>query len=373
MAGDAVRRLALVHDYFTQRGGGERLAERVASLYPEAPVFTTVVDAAIAPASLRGRLVSSRAQRLYDAGIPLPLLGPVLPSALGALDLGDVDVVLSSSAAFGHHARPRPGTVHLCYCHTPPAFLYRPEYFDGRPLARAGCAPGIVWLRRRDQASAGRVHRYIANSAFTARRIKAAYGVDSAVLHPAVNTGAFTPSDENSGRFLVVSRLRRHKAVDLAVRTSTVTGLPLDVIGEGSDRTRLESMAGPSVRFLGWASDEEVAAAMARCVALVVPGIEDFGMVSAEAQAAGRPVIGLAAGGTAEIVTDGVTGFLVEERTVEGFAAAMHRARRERLDPAALVASAQRFDTSAFALALERIISETCAPTRPSVGSAAAG
>jgi len=368
-----VRRLALVHDYFTQRGGGERLAERVAWLYPDAPVFTSVVDEAVAPESLRGRLISSRLQRLYDAGVPLPLLGPLLPGALGALDLGDVDVVLSSSAAFGHHVRPRPGRVHICYCHTPAAFLYRPDYFDGRPLARVGSAPGISWLRRRDQGSAGRVHRYVANSAFTARRIKAAYGIESAILHPPVNTGAFSPSVEDSGRFLVVSRLRRHKAVDLAVQTATVTGLPLDVIGEGSDRARLESIAGPSVRFLGWRSDEEVAAAMARCVALVVPGIEDFGMVSAEAQAAGRPVIGAAAGGTAEIVTDGVTGFLVDERTVEGFAIAMERARRERLDPAALVASARRFDTRAFALALERIISETCAATYSSVGVAAAG
>jgi glycosyltransferase involved in cell wall biosynthesis len=110
---------------------------------------------------------------------------------------------------------------------------------------------------------------------------------------------------------------------------------------------------------------------MTRCIALVVPGIEDFGMVSVEAQAAGRPVIGSAAGGTAEIVADGVTGFLVETRTAEGLATAMHRARNERLDPAALVASARRFDTSAFALALERIISETCAANHSSVGSAA--
>jgi glycosyltransferase involved in cell wall biosynthesis len=352
-------KVGLVHDYFTQRGGAERLVERMAALYPEASMFTSVVDPPAAPDSIDPqRIVTSRLQRLFTAGVPLKALAPLMGSALGALDLGDLDVVVSSSSAVAHRVQPRSGTVHICYCNTPAAFLYRPEYYAGNRAGRVVMAPAISWMRRGDRKAAARVDRYIANSRFTAARIRASYGIAADVLHPAIDTGAFSPTDEESGRFLVVSRLRPHKAIDLAIGAATLHGLPLDIIGEGSDRRRLQALAGPTVRFLGWQSDADVALAMARCVALVVPGVEDFGMVSAEVQAAGRPAIGAAIGGTAEIVSDGATGYLVADRTAASFGAAMLRARSERLDPAVLVASAKRFDLVAFGLSLRRFVDE---------------
>lgn len=356
----APMRVGLAHDYFTQRGGAERLAERMAMLYPDAAVFTSVVDPASAPHSIDSRrITTSRLQRLYSAGVPLKALAPVMGSAFRALDVERFDVVVSSSAAFSHHIRPGRDAVHVCYCHTPPAFLYRSEYYANSRAARLVMKPSTASMRRDDRRAAARVDRYVANSHFTAARIKQSYGIDADVLYPGIDTAAFHPSADDSGRFLVVSRLRPHKAIDLAIAAANLHALPLDVVGEGSDRRRLESLAGPTVRFLGWQSDELVARAMARCTALVVPGIEDFGMVSAEVQAAGRPPIGVAAGGTAEIVRDGVTGYLVTERTAASFGAAMLRAQRERLDPAALVASARRFDVSTFATVLHRLITET--------------
>jgi glycosyltransferase involved in cell wall biosynthesis len=142
--------------------------------------------------------------------------------------------------------------------------------------------------------------------------------------------------------------------------------LPLDVIGEGSDRPRLEALAGPTVRFLGRCRDDEVAAAMASCAGLLVPGIEDFGMATAEVQAAGRPPIALAAGGTTEIVTDGETGFLFAERTPAAIGAAMLRALREELDPGALVASARRFDVASFDGGLDALVAQALADAGPS-------
>jgi len=352
-------RMALVHDYFTQRGGAERLTERIAALYPDADVFTSVIDPAAAPQAIDpGRITTTRLQRLFDAGVPLPALGPLMAAAFRSLDLRHHDVVLSSSAAFGHRVRPRTDAIHVCYCNTPPAFLYRAEYFAGRPGARIGAAPVVAWMRRGDRQAAARVDRYIANSRFTADRIRHSYGIEADVLHPAVDTAAYAPTGERSGRFLVVSRLRPHKALDLAIAAANLHALPLDVIGEGTDLRRLQALAGPTVRFLGWQSDQEVADAMARCVALVVPGIEDFGMVSAEVQSAGRPPIGAAVGGTAEIVTDGRTGYLVDDRTPAAFGAAMLRARDERLDVDELVASAARFDTKVFATTLGRLVSD---------------
>ena len=157
-------------------------------------------------------------------------------------------------------------------------------------------AGGAGWRRPRSPPSAAsigprrqRVDVFVANSRFTAQRLATNYGRAALVIHPPIDTAAFCPTDERSGRFLVVARLRRYKSLDLAIEAATALGLPLDVIGAGPDRARLQSRAGPTVRFHGRLSDAEVAGAMARCTALIVPGVEDFGMTTAEVQAAGRP------------------------------------------------------------------------------------
>jgi glycosyltransferase involved in cell wall biosynthesis len=376
--------VALVHDYFTQRGGAERVAARLAALYPDAPLYTSVVDEAAAPVGVEpARVRTTGLQRVYSAGLPLKALAPALPAAFGRLDLDGADVVISSSSAFAHHVRPTPGAVHLCYCHTPPQFLWnRREYFGDRHATGWLAAPALHLLRRADFDASGRVDVYVANSRFTAERIRRSYGREARVVYPPIETESFVPSDDRSGRFLVVARLRPHKALSLAIAAANEHRLPLDVIGEGSGARRLKAIAGPSVRFLGHRSDAEVAEAMARCVALVVPGIEDFGMATAEVQAAGRPAIGLATGGTKEIVDDGETGFLVTERTVTALGAAMMRARREELDRRALLASARRFDVGVFNRAIEDLIEDALSGRRPAalrpystsrVGGAAAG
>jgi glycosyltransferase involved in cell wall biosynthesis len=344
------RTVALVHDYFTQRGGAELVARRLAMLYPDAQLYTSVLDRRTAPDGVdRRRLRTSPLQALRALGTPLKAFGPVLQGSFARLDLRNADVVISSSSAFAHHIRPAAGAVHICYCHTPPAFLWNPdEYFRTCPTTRRIAAPALAVMRRRDRAAARAVDIYIANSRFTAARIRQHYGRAAQVIHPPIDTAAVTPTRERSGRFLVVARLRPHKGIDLAIAAANRLGAPLDVVGDGSDRRRLQGMAGPTVRFLGRRPDGEVATMKARCQALVVPGIEDFGMATAEVQAAGRPPIALAAGGTPEIVQDGVTGFLVAERTAEAFAAAMLRSLSEVLDPAALRASALRFDAARF-------------------------
>jgi glycosyltransferase involved in cell wall biosynthesis len=364
----ATSRVALVHDYFTQRGGAERVAEHLAVLFPGATLHTSVVDVAARPRSVDpGRIRTTALQHLRFAGVPLKAMAPFLAAAFHHIDLDDADVVVSSSSAFAHHARPRPGAVHICYCHTPAAFLWGTgEYFNGRAAIPNLARPGLAVMRRSDVEAAGRVDVYVANSQFTADRIERSYGRQARVIHPPIATGSFAPSDDRSGRFLVVARLRPHKAIDLAVAAANELRLPLDVIGDGSDRRRLEALAGPTVRFLGRRSDADVASAMARCAGLLVPGIEDFGMATAEVQAAGRPPIALAAGGTTEIVRDRETGFLFTERTPAAAGAAMLRALREDLDPAVLVASARRFDVSQFDRALREVVGQALAGGRSS-------
>lgn len=359
-------RVAVVHDYFTQRGGAERVAARIAGSFAGSQVFAAVADPAALPPCLAASMVSTTPlQALLRVGLPLQALGPLLPAAFGALDLHSPEVVISSSSAFAHHVRPPAGAVHICYCHTPPRFLWEThEYFRERRALDWLAAPALAVLRAWDAAAARRADVYVANSAFTATRIRRTYGRDARVLYPPIEARAFRPSTERSGRFLIVARLRPHKRIDLAIAAANTFGLPLDIIGEGSDLDRLRGLAGPNVRFLGRCPDDAVAAAMARCAGLLVPGIEDFGMTTVEVQAAGRPPIAFAAGGSTEIIRDGWNGFLVKEQTVGAFGAGMLRALHEPLDPDRLVKSAARFGAQSFDAALRDLVAEVLATGR---------
>ncbi len=343
-------RIAIVHDYFTQQGGAERLVGELARVFPTATIHTSVVDRERLPASLRSATIrATPLQRLRRRGVPLTLLAPVLPTAFGRMRLDGARLVISSTTAFAHHVRPPDDAIHVAYCHSPPHFLWGTEdYFRGRAVMGRLLSPALEVLRRSDRAAAQRVDVYLANSRYTADRIRQVYGREATVVHPPVDTGALAPDPERSGRFLVVSRLRRHKRIDLAIAAATTNGWPLDIIGEGPDEPSLRRAAGPSVRFLGRLGDEAVRAAMARCVALIVPGTEDFGMTMAEVQAAGRPPVAFARGGALEIVRDGETGFLFDEPTSGSVAAAMRRAMTAGLDTDALVRSARRFDRARF-------------------------
>jgi glycosyltransferase involved in cell wall biosynthesis len=287
-------------------------------------------------------------------------MAPLLPWAFAGLDVGPVDAVVSSSSAFAHQVRAPRGAVHVAYVHTPARFMWQAdEYFREHRAQERLLWPGLEWFRRLDRQAYRRIDQVIANSAHTAARLGRIHGAAPVVVHPPIDLEAFQPSGARSGRFLVVARLRPYKRLDLAIGAAGRTGLPLDVIGSGPDLHRLRRLAGPTVRFLGRVSDAEVAAAMATCEALIVPGIEDFGLTMAEVQAAGRPPIAAGAGGALEIVEDGVTGFLVRDATVDAVAEAMVRARQTPLDPALLRRSAGRFGRETFATAMRGIVAET--------------
>jgi glycosyltransferase involved in cell wall biosynthesis len=354
-------RVALVHDYFTQLGGAERVVGTLHEILQPAIVAASVVDRRLLPPGMAGCDVrSSRLQPLLRAGAPLASLAPLLPAAFESLRFGDVDLVVSSTSAFAHHARPPLGARHLAYVHTPARFIWQTdEYFREHRNQERALRPALAWFRRVDRRAMARVDCLVANSTHTAARLRRIHGRDAVVIHPPIDAAAFRPGDERSGRFLVVARLRPYKRLDLAIAAAARIGAGLDVIGSGPDLGRLRRLAGPDVRFLGRRSDDEVARAMSACDGLLVPAGEDFGLTMAEVQAAGRPPIALAAGGALEIVEDGRTGFLAASQTVDAFADAMLRAREVTLDVGDLVASARRFDVPVFAAAIRSVVAET--------------
>ncbi len=350
---------AIVVSWLNQYGGAERVLEAVHEVLPEAPIYTSMFWPQAMPVGYRG----------WDIRVSwldrLPLIKrhhqPFLalyPLAFEGFDLRGYDLVLSISSGFAHGVITPPETLSVCYCLTPTRFLWSyPAYAEHErigPLANVLLKPILLWLRQWDRLAADRVDQFIAISSEVQRRIAKYYRRTSTLIFPPVETDRFAAAgsekmaDAERSYYLVVSRLIPYKRVDLAVQALTELGLPLVVAGDGRDRARLESLAGPNVTFLGRVPDADLPGLMARCRAFIFPGYEDFGITPVEAQAAGRPVIAYAAGGALDTVVEGVTGMFFHEPTADALAEAVGRFRPSDFDPAAIRRHALQFDKRVF-------------------------
>jgi glycosyltransferase involved in cell wall biosynthesis len=360
----AGRRVALVHDWLTGMRGGEKVLDALCGLFPDAHVFTLVH----VPGSVGGRipgrpLHTSFVQRLPRAARWYRNYLPLFPAAVEGFDLDAFDLVISSSHCAVKSAVATGRARHLCYCHSPMRYAW--DQFDayfgparlgtaGSRLARAVLRPLARW----DAATSGRPDRYVANSQYVARRIRRYYNRSAAVIAPPVDTVFYTPSARAPEPYLlVVSALVPYKRLDVAIHAARAAGLPLKIVGEGTDRATLEALAGPDVEFLGRATDETVRELYRGATAVLLPGEEDFGIVPVEAQACGRPVVALARGGALETVVDGETGVLVHSLEPADWAATLRRVRDavesgRAFAPDRIRASAERFSLDRFLTAM---------------------
>jgi glycosyltransferase involved in cell wall biosynthesis len=358
-------RIALVHHWLVATRGGERVFEALAGLFPDADVYTLICDKSKMPESLRVRSIhTSILSRLPRAARWYPYYLPLFPIAAQRLDLTRYDLVISSDAATVKGVRTGRGT-HVCYCHTPMRYVwhgYEAYMRAAGPFARHGLRAVRRSLCRWDYSAAQKVTRFVANSRHVQARISESYGRSSVVIYPPVDTERFASPTRvrfEDDSFLLVSHLVPYKRIDAIIDAFNASGRPLNVIGDGPERGRLENKAGPGIRFLGSQPDEVVVAAMRECRAFVFAGEEDFGIVMAEAQASGKPVIALGRGGATEIVRDGVTGILFPEASVEAIEGALHRFDRMAFDPVRLRAAASRFGRERFGREFLSLIQDT--------------
>jgi glycosyltransferase involved in cell wall biosynthesis len=361
-------RIAITHDYLVQYGGAEKVLEAIHKLWPDAPIYTTFYDK----------------QRMTQLGFRIPprVVRPLLPKAVPhagrigkawtfvypalwrALSLGRYDLVISSSSFAAHHIRVRAGAKHICYCHTPPRFLYGlTTELDHERLSQMLPGLGLAYgaLRKLDSRAARSVTKFVANSNEVRTRIERVYRRESVVIHPPVETSIFQPARiELPGEyFLSYGRLVGSKRVDLVIDAANSTGMALVIAGSGPEEQRLRARAGPTVRFVGRPTTPELVQLIGRSKAVIFSAEEDFGIVPVETMAAGKPVIALQRGGATETVIPGVTGEFFADQEVEALEAALRSFDGARYTPEACRNQAAKFDEKVFAARFSEYVAQT--------------
>lgn len=346
-------RIALVHDYFVQMGGAERVAEAMHESFPSAPMYTTVALPQSLPQRLRmADIRTSPLQHLPSIERRFRHYFMLYPFAVENFDLSQYDLIFSSSSGYAKGVHRRRNAIHVCYCHTPMRWVWR--YDDYVARERFGrfsrtLLPALLWpLKQWDLRAARQPNYYIANSRLVADRIKKIYGREAHVIPPPIDVNRFHMSNEIDDYYLVLSRLMPYKRIDLAIEACKRMNRRLIVIGDGPDRERLEKLGDDRIEFLGRQPDKIVNYYAARCRALLFPGEEDFGMAPLEANAAGRPVIAYRAGGAVETVEENVTGVFFDQPSSASLAEAIEKFEGLRFDQYTLRRHAEKFDRTVF-------------------------
>jgi glycosyltransferase involved in cell wall biosynthesis len=346
-------KIAVVHDNFAQLGGAERVVEEIYGMFPQASLFAAVALRECMPSGLQDVPVhTSWMQNLPKIKEYFRLYFLLYPLAMGALRLSEYDLVLSSCFAYAKGVQARRDAIHICYCHTPARWIWNYEDYSERAafgsMQRALLPTLIRGLKLWDEGASRQPDHFVANSQTVADRIRVVYQRSAELIHPPIDIERFHPCSEREDYYLILSRLVPYKRIDLAVKACSQRNKRLLVIGDGPDRRALEAVAGPSVHFLGRASDAQVEYHVARCRALLFPGEEDFGMAPLEVAAAGRPTIAYRAGGALETIIENTTGVFFDLQTPEALGDAIEAFERQQWSPVVLRQHARTFSVPVF-------------------------
>jgi glycosyltransferase involved in cell wall biosynthesis len=361
-------KVAIIHYWLVGMRGGERVLEELVRLYPQADIYTHVVDPDRISDLLRSRpITETSVARLPGAKRHYQKYLGFMPRALEELDLSGYDLVLSSESGPAKGVIVPPGAAHVCYTHSPMRYIWD-HYGDySAQLGRIGrlyFSHLAHRLRIWDVTTAARVDRFVANSSFVAERIRRYYNRSAEVVHPPVDLDAYRlpASPVRRDYYLFVSELVRYKRADLVVEAFRNLDRPLLVVGDGSDRVALEQNLPPNVELLGRVPFADLPGLYQGARALIFPAEEDFGIVPVEAIACGTPVLAYGRGGARDSVVDGVTGLFFDRQSPQAIRDALNRFELEdttdAFDPATISAHAQRFGADRFRAEFAAVVDE---------------
>jgi glycosyltransferase involved in cell wall biosynthesis len=331
-------------------------------MYPQADIFTHVYDPDKVSAKIRSQRVFTTkigrlplAKRLYQKYMPL------MPRALMELDLSGYDLIISIESGPAKGVVPNPDAYHVCYCASPMRYLwdmYHDYFRDSKPFVRFFMKRLIPGLRQWDVMSSNLVDHFVCDSEYVAKRVRRYYQRPSTVVNPPVDVERFLNIERKPEDFyLFFGQLVGYKRADLAIEACVRSNKRLVLIGDGNYRGKLPD----SVVFLGRQSDAVVMDYLSRAKALLFPGIEDFGIIPVEANAAGCPVIAFRKGGALETVRENVTGLFFDEQNPDSLIEAMNRLEADYgrfSDRTAYREHIMRFSREEFKRKMALVISE---------------
>ncbi|MDF5726964.1 MAG: glycosyltransferase [Rhizonema sp. PD38] len=324
-------KIALVHDYLTQRGGAERVFELLCKRYPEADIFTSLYDRE-QTIDFGERVINTTfLQSIPGAAKYFRLMAPFYFPAFRSLDLQDYDLIISSSTSFAKAVRKNPSARHVCFCHNVTRFLwdtqtYLREYGDYRYFAPL-IEQVFQVMRKVDLSYAQEPDLYIANSSVVARRIKSIYGKKAIVINYPIDTKKFIYTDQKDDYYLASARMISYKRLDIIVEAFNWLGWRLLISGDGPERERLKSKALDNIEFLGHVSDTQRTQLFSKAKSVIVAALEDYGLVPIEANASGTPVLAYGDGGVLDTQIPGKTGVFFKRQTPDSVLAALLEAR----------------------------------------------
>ena len=359
-------RVAILHDYLNQFGGAERVLIALLEIFPKADIYTLLYDKKKARGFFEENIKKTSildnplVRRRHRAFIPLmPLATRFLRSS------EKYDLIISSTAGYAKGVSVQ-APYHISYCHSPLRYAWEIDYLKNLPFSPWPLTKGILrpiarWLRSWDKRAAQKVDFFIANSQFIAGKVRSCYGREASVIYPPVDMEVFYPESTTPKKeyFLMAGRLLYYKRFDLGIKAFNSLKKPLKIIGAGPEMNKLRKLADPRyIEFASFLSDVQLRQVYSNAKALVFPQIEDFGLVAAEAQACGLPVIAYDEGGGREIVEHGRTGLLFGEQSVQVLMDAVQDFERMSFDSSYINQRAERFSKKKFKENMRRIVSE---------------
>ena len=358
-------KIALAHEMLVKLGGAERVLKSLSDLYLKAPIYTLFYDSKKTDEWFGDKKMHpSKLQKWFKLGIKPKFLLSKMPKAVEKWNFSNYDVVISSSSAFIHGIKTGPNTKHICFCHSPMRYAwdYTHEYTKNySKFMQFLIARKLNKIRQWDFLTSGQPDLIIANSKHVQKRIQKYWRRDSVVVYPPVDVNRFTPQKHHEDYFLIVSALTPFKRIDLAIHTFNKIRRKLIIIGDGTQRKYLESIAHDNIEFLGYKDDHVTRDYIENCRAFIFPGEEDFGITPVEAMAAGKPVLAYGMGGVTESVQAGISGEFFYKLTPESLEDGLARllANEKSYNPNTIRLTAEQFDEKVFAEKIQTIVQRT--------------
>lgn len=361
----SVMKVALVHDYLTQRGGAERVFELLCKRYPDADVYTSLYEPRSTIDLGDRQVYTTYLQRIPQAAKYFKLLAPFYYSAFRSLDLRDYDLIVSSSTSFAKAVRKRPDAKHICFCHNVTRFLWDTKTYLREYTLYRRFLPILEQVFRRmrkaDVVYAQEPDLYVANSSIVARRIERIYHKPAIVVNYPIDSDQFTFSDQKEDFYLASARLLGYKRIDVIVEAFNWLGWKLFVTGDGPERETLKSRAMKNIEFLGHVSDSDRKYLLSKSRSVIVTALEDYGLVPIEANASGTPVIAYGAGGVLDTQVPGKTGVFFRSQTPQALHQALLEARSIQWDYQTIRHHAlSHFSEQVFFESVDRVIANVC-------------